>query len=116
MYVSKISFNVPLSSFPTGESNIDNNREYYACTFSAMIEHWRLLWARHGTELNLPFGFVQLANVIGGWQGVEIRWHQTFDKGYVDGTVNKKFMAVSMDTFDEEGGLHPRLGTKKLQD
>ena len=73
-----------------------------------MIENWRLSWVRSGSDPYLPFGFVHLGNFINGQDGVDIRWHQTFDKGFVNGTVDKRFMAVAMDTYDKKGGIHPR--------
>ena len=88
-----------------GEANDHWNRDLYNCTFPAMIADWRRKWRSSG----LPFGFVQLANNVG--QGSEIlRWHQTVDKGFVPNSpyMEKTFMAVAMDTFDQVGGLHPR--------
>ncbi|CAF4848598.1 unnamed protein product, partial [Rotaria socialis] len=38
-----------------------------------------------------------------------IRWHQTFDIGYVpNNVVPKVFMAVSLDLRDDPNGIHPR--------
>ena len=47
-----------------------------------------------------------------------IRWHQSADYGYVPNAVLQNvFMAVSLDTYDEESGIHPRnkqLPSKRL--
>ena len=38
-----------------------------------------------------------------------VRWHQTADYGYAPNpSMNNTFMAVAMDTYDEEGGNNPR--------
>ena len=89
-----------------GESNAGWNNELYTCNFYTMIDDWRSKWADESdSDPNYPFGFVQLGNFIGEPGGVLIRWHQTGDDGVVDGSV---FMAVAMDTYDEENGIHPR--------
>lgn len=90
-----------------GESNCNWNTDLYACTFYGMIDDWRSKWteSNSGSNPDFPFGFVQLANHIGEPGGLRIRWQQTDYKGTVDGSV---FMAVAMDTYDEEGGIHPR--------
>ena len=90
-----------------GEANCGWNTDLYACSFYGMISDWRSKWAESGSNSNpdFPFGFVQLANHIGQPGGLRIRWQQTDSQGTVDGSV---FMAVAMDTYDEEGGIHPR--------
>lgn len=60
-----------------------------------------------GSDPLLPFGFVQLGNFINNQSGVDIRWHQTYDRGIVE-NVDKRFMALALDTYDEERGIHPR--------
>ena len=93
------------------------NRDYYQCTFPAMIDSWRHEFSLHSmTDETAPFGFVQLAS----WRPdtVEasfpvIRWHQTADHGFVPNEEMKNvFMAVSLDTYDDKedypGNLHPR--------
>jgi sialate O-acetylesterase len=99
-----------------GESNAYVNREKYRCTFSKMIESWRQVWnTRTGgiTAANFPFGFVQLSTnePSGAWIGGYpwIRWHQTFDVGYVPNpVVPNVFMAAAMDLRDDGGTVHPR--------
>ena len=92
-----------------GESNYKWNNELYNCTFPTMIRDWRAKW--RGSDPTFPFGFVQLANVVGRG-GVLIRWHQTADYGYAPNSdLDNVFMAVAMDTYDQgifPGGLHPR--------
>ena len=88
-----------------GESNAGWNNELYACTFYEMISDWRIKWSESGSDPNYPFGFVQLGNFIGEPGGVLVRWHQTNDDGVVDGSI---FMAVAMDTYDDESFVHPR--------
>ncbi|CAF4387686.1 unnamed protein product, partial [Adineta steineri] len=65
------------------------------------------------TDPNFPFGFVQLSTddrsgtTVGGFPW--IRWHQTFDVGYVpNSVVPNVFMAAAMDLRDDDGGIHPR--------
>ncbi len=92
-----------------------------------MIEYWRNIWyerTNSSTDPNFPFGFVQVKiflfndfffaslflqlsilfpneTTIGGFPW--IRWHQTFDVGYVpNNVVPKVFMATSMNLFDKE--------------
>jgi hypothetical protein len=46
-----------------GESNVDHNRDKYACLFSKMIEYWRQTWNQRTngiTDIEFPFGFVQV--------------------------------------------------------
>ncbi|CAF4542620.1 unnamed protein product [Rotaria sp. Silwood1] len=99
-----------------GEANAGYNTDKYACTFSKMIQYWRQTWNdRTGdlTDLDFPFGFVQLSTwtntstVVGGFP--VIRWHQTFDVGYVpNNVVPKVFMAVALDLRDDPNNIHPR--------
>ncbi|CAF1151004.1 unnamed protein product [Adineta ricciae] len=99
-----------------GEANVNFNRDKYKCTFSKMIQYWRSIWHERttsNTDSTFPFGFVQLStreatgNVIGGFPW--IRWHQTFDVGYVPNDVLPNvFMATAMDLRDDKGGIHPR--------
>ena len=70
-----------------------------------MINDWRVKWSSTGSNPDFPFGFVQLGNFIGAPWGVLIRWHQTDDDGIVDGSI---FMALAIDTYDEEQEIHPR--------
>ena len=77
-----------------------------------MIEAWRTIWntrTQSITDPTFPFGFVQLSTadktgkVVGGFPW--IRWHQTFDVGYVpNNVVPNVFMAVALDLRDDEGG------------
>jgi len=93
------------------------NRDYYQCTFPALITSWREEFSAHSmTDKLAPFGFVQLA----AWRPDSdeasfpvIRWHQTADQGYVPNKdMENVFMAVSLDTYDDKegypGNLHPR--------
>jgi sialate O-acetylesterase len=112
-----------------GESNINYNRDAYTCTFSKMIETWRNVWhtrTNSTSDPTFPFGFVQVYNccfsfsfddvnyfpfqlatadpsgkTVGGFPW--IRWHQTFDVGYVpNDKVPNVFMAVALDLRDDE--------------
>ncbi|CAF3486522.1 unnamed protein product [Rotaria socialis] len=99
-----------------GESNADYNRDKYACAFSKMIQYWRQTWNQRTnglTDPTFPFGFVQLSTntdkttLVGGFP--LIRWHQTFDVGYVpNSVVPKVFMAVALDLRDDPNNIHPR--------
>merc|ERR1719204_2463561 len=79
-----------------------------------MIDDWRELFSSNSNTVpEAPFGFVQLAtgsdphSVQAGWP--LIRWHQTADYGFVpNDRLQNVFMAVTLDTYDEEGGIHPR--------
>jgi sialate O-acetylesterase len=102
------------------------NRDQYTCSFSKMITYWRQTWNERTngtTDIDLPFGFVQVilllshvcqqsvlfvqlstfgndTNFVGGFPW--IRWHQTFDIGYVPNKVVPKiFMAVALDLRDD---------------
>ncbi|UJR38793.1 hypothetical protein I4U23_031458 [Adineta vaga] len=99
-----------------GESNSDYNRDKYTCTFSKMIQSWREIWHKRTNTINdiqFPFGFVQLSTntnnsrKVGGFPW--IRWHQTFDIGYVpNNIVSNIFMAVTLDLRDDSNNIHPR--------
>ncbi|CAF2590172.1 unnamed protein product [Rotaria sp. Silwood2] len=99
-----------------GESNANYHADKYACTFSKMIQYWRQTWSQRTnylTDIHFPFGFVQLSTwsntstVVGGFP--IIRWHQTFDVGYVpNNVVPKVFMAVALDLRDDPNNIHPR--------
>jgi sialate O-acetylesterase len=95
-----------------GESNEGWNQDQYPCTFSEMINGWRQRWAENSpTDANFPFGFAQLASNrenYGGYECPIIRWHQTYDFGYAPNDVLQNvFMAVTLDTHDPAGGIHP---------
>ncbi|OQV19867.1 Sialate O-acetylesterase [Hypsibius exemplaris] len=92
-----------------GETDAINDYNSYLCMFPAMIESWR----SHFRQPALPFGFVQLADIVGEFVGWPIvRWHQTADKGEVPNSILKNtFMAVAMDLPDEKSPhhtIHPR--------
>nr|ADD91467.1 cytosolic sialic acid 9-O-acetylesterase-like protein [Adineta vaga] len=99
-----------------GEANRDYNTDKYACSFSKLIQYWRQMWHERTdaiTDIQFPFGFVQLSTFannskfIGSYPA--IRWHQTFDIGYVpNSVVPKVFMAVTLDLRDDPNGDHPR--------
>ena len=99
-----------------GEANAGWNRDDYQCTFPSMIESWRSTWAQFSSSsFKFPFGFMQLATTkaadtdTSNPQFPVIRWHQTADFGYVPNDVLQDvFMGVSLDTYDEENGIHPR--------
>ncbi len=92
-----------------GESNTGYHADFYRCMFSKMIQYWRNIWHQRtnsSTDPNFPFGFVELAtrtndsNYIGGFP--ELRWHQTFDVGYVPNDfIPNVFMAVPIDLRDD---------------
>ena len=88
-----------------GESN-KYNYEKYNCSLPALITDWRSKW--HGSDPIFPFGAVQLGTDVENG-GVIIRWHQTADYGYTPNpTLENVFMAVALDTYDEEGGVHSK--------
>jgi len=99
-----------------GEANAGYNLDKYNCTFAKMIESWRQTWNQRTngiTDIQFPFGFVQLSTstnintTVGGFPW--IRWHQTFDVGYVpNSVVPKVFMAVALDLRDDPNNIHPR--------
>ena len=106
----------------------------YPCTFAKLIESWRQTWNERtngSADLHFPFGFVQVSStfiyqrcnmfaylsftyfqlstytndssVIDGYP--VLRWHQTFDVGYVpNDVVPKVFMAVALDLRDDPNG------------
>ena len=91
-----------------GEANSGYNTKLYRCTFLELVRNWRSLWARCGSDKNLPFGFVQVANDVNR-EVEDLRWHQTNDTGRVSAESNM-FMAMSMDTYTKGGGgIHPVL-------
>jgi sialate O-acetylesterase len=99
-----------------GENNAGRKPDIYTCTFSKLIEHWRSIWYTRTNSMTDPtfhFGFVQLSTffndstIIAGFPS--LRWHQTFDVGYVpNNVVPNVFMAVALDLRDDMGGVHPR--------
>jgi len=101
-----------------GEANGNYNRDFYDCSFPAMIEAWRAEFSKNSpTSDTAPFGFVQLApwrpdTMDAGFP--VIRWHQTADYGYVPNErMEKVFMSSALDTYDSKqegypGGIHPR--------
>jgi len=92
-----------------GESNTGWHANFYRCMFSKMIEYWRSTWyirTNTSTDIHFPFGFVQLATRVNDTSYVgdfpELRWHQTFDIGYVPNSyVPNVFMAVPIDLRDD---------------
>ncbi|XP_052237319.1 sialate O-acetylesterase-like isoform X3 [Dreissena polymorpha] len=99
-----------------GEANA-GAPDSYKCRFQAMINDWRAKFSAEGhTDGMFPFGFVQLApwrndpTIITGFP--DIRWHQTFDYGYVPNPeLPKVFMAVAIDLPDFDSpynSIHPR--------
>ena len=106
-----------------GEANIRYNRDKYQCAMKQLIADWKVEFQHYGTLADpdhMPFGFVQLSTIQQDQNpGTPmIRWHQTADYGYVPNEVlEDTFMAVSLDTYDEENGIHPRnkqLPSKRL--
>lgn len=74
-----------------------------------MIKDWRQKFSK--VDEVPAFGFVQLSTNVNA-NGVEIRWHQTKDKGFVPNeSLSNVFMAVAFDTYDKENGIHPRSVT-----
>merc|ERR1712080_551832 len=80
----------------------------YNCTFPAMIDSWR----KEFSYLDAPFGFVQLSTIKHGDTGLsypQIRSHQTADYHTVPNPrMPGTFMAVAVDIYDREFGIHPR--------
>jgi len=100
---------LPLAGFLwyQGEGNSGYNRDLYNCTFPTLIDSWR-------EEFNQPeayFGFVQLSTIKFGETLLnypQLRNHQTADYGTVPNPrMPKTFMAVALDTYDAEHGVHP---------
>ena len=88
-----------------------------------LISDWKGQFQHAGTLADrnqLHFGFVQLSTIYQDQNPSTpmIRWHQTADYGYVPNEIlQDTFMAVSLDTYDEENGIHPRnkqLPSKRL--
>ena len=96
-----------------GEANAGWNRDLYSCSFPQLISDWRTVFAENSnTNVMAPFGFVQLSTIQFGNQGLSypiMRQHQLADMGSVPNEkMPNTFMAVSVDTYDEENGIHPR--------
>lgn len=96
-----------------GEANAGHNNDEYSCTFPALIQDWRQQFSTLGQTLpEAPFGFVQLSTVKYGSAGTtypRLRWHQTADQGVAPNPAQPEvFLAVAVDTYDEENGIHPR--------
>ena len=96
-----------------GESNMGYNQDKYNCTFPALIDTWREEFsARSSSQADSPFGFVQLSTIKFGTESLSfshIRHHQTADYDFVPNQrMQNVFMAVAVDTYDEENGIHPR--------
>ncbi|CAF0867308.1 unnamed protein product [Adineta ricciae] len=111
-----VSLSISILVSNEGEANRDYNTHKYACSFSKMIQYWRESWnerTNNITDIQFPFGFVQLSTFANNSEYIgsypEIRWHQTFDIGYVpNNVVPKVFMAVTLDLRDDPNGDHPR--------
>jgi sialate O-acetylesterase len=73
-----------------------------------MIQDWREAF----NVADAPFGFVQLSTQLYNNTGLtypQVRWHQTADLGSVPNKLMERvYMAVAVDTYDEESGIHPR--------
>ena len=96
-----------------GEANAKWNRDLYNCSFPAKIDGWRSIFSSNSnTNINAPYGFVQLSTIKYTEPSVDypmVRWHQTADYGYVpNDRQSNVFMAVAIDTYDPENGVHPR--------
>ena len=91
-----------------GEANSGWNRDQYNCTFPTMIQDWRAAF----NVPDAPFGFVQLSTLLYNNTGLtypQLRWHQTADLGWVPNSqLENVYMAVAVDTYDVESGIHPR--------
>jgi len=92
-----------------GEANGNFQRDLYSCTFPALIDSWR----EEFEQPDAPFGFVQLSTIQYGNAGLSypiLRNHQTADYGKVPNPrMPGTFMAVAVDTYDQENGIHPRF-------
>ena len=95
-----------------GEANSHWNSDQYNCTFPTLIDSWRSEFSSNSfTSPTAPFGFVQLSTIKYDHDSTYplLRWHQTADYGFVPNPrMEKVFMAVAVDTYDEENGIHPR--------
>ncbi|XP_071115304.1 sialate O-acetylesterase-like [Haliotis cracherodii] len=101
-----------------GEHNAPH-AERYVCEFPAMIADWRSKFHQGSlgeTDVNFPFGFVQLApntnaSFIGSFPA--LRWAQTAKFGLAPNTkMPNTFMAVAIDLPDftaPHGSIHPRF-------
>jgi len=91
-----------------GESNSGWNKDLYNCTFPTLIDTWR----QEFSQPDAPFGFVQLSTWAYEHDGLgfpQIRLHQTADYNTVPNQrMPNTFMAVAVDTYDEENNIHPR--------
>ena len=97
-----------------GEANVVWNRDKYQCSIQQLIDDWKTDLQHYGSLADpehFPFGIVQLSTIAqdSNPDTSMIRWHQTADHGYVPNEdLPDSFMAVSLDTYDEENGIHPR--------
>ncbi len=49
-----------------GENNSGGTRDRYTCSFSKLIEHWRIIWhtrTNSSTDPIFHFGFVQVSSI-----------------------------------------------------
>ena len=77
----------------TGEANVGYHNELYPCTFYQLINEWRRNWASNSnTNPNFPFGFVQLSTKGPIDPTPLIRWHQTYDFGYVPNEIMQVYI------------------------
>merc|ERR1719239_1464959 len=92
-----------------GEANSNFERDLYNCTFPTLIDTWR----EQFSQPEAPFGFAQLSTINYEHANLNypiLRNHQTADYGTVPNPrMPQTFMAVSVDTYDEENGIHPRF-------
>jgi len=92
-----------------GEANSNFERDLYNCTFPTLIDTWR----EQFSQPEAPFGFVQLSTINYEHTNLNypiLRNHQTADYGTVPNPrMSQTFMAVAVDTYDEENGIHPRF-------
>jgi len=92
-----------------GEANSNFERDLYNCTFPTLIDTWR----EQFSQPEAPFGFVQLSTINYEHTNLNypiLRNHQTADYGIVPNPrMSQTFMAVAVDTYDEENGIHPRF-------
>ena len=95
-----------------GEANSHWNIDQYNCTFPSLIDSWRKEFSVHSfTSPEAPFGFVQLSTIKFEHDSTYplLRLHQTADYGFVpNARMENVFMAVAVDTYDQENGIHPR--------
>lgn len=105
-----------------GEANINEpgdiiHQKGYACLFPKMIKDYRKKWYEisETTDINFPFGFVQLSGYGDGVDNLNIgslRLSQTAYYGYTPNPLqNNVFMAMAIDLSDPNaplGAVHPR--------